>query len=38
MNNNGYVKAQTRAQIESAISELNYQPNEAARTLYKLKI
>ncbi|XVL28739.1 LacI family DNA-binding transcriptional regulator [Staphylococcus equorum] len=37
INNNGYVKAQTRAQIESAISELNYQPNEAARTLYKRK-
>ncbi|MDG0858513.1 LacI family DNA-binding transcriptional regulator [Staphylococcus equorum] len=37
INNNGYVKAQTRAQIESAITQLKYQPNEAARTLYKRK-
>ncbi|KRG10095.1 LacI family DNA-binding transcriptional regulator [Staphylococcus sp. NAM3COL9] len=37
INNNGYVKARTRTQIESAITQLNYQPNEAARTLYKRK-
>ncbi|PHK49130.1 LacI family DNA-binding transcriptional regulator [Staphylococcus edaphicus] len=37
INNNGYVKAKTRLQIEEAISELNYLPNEAARTLYKRK-
>src|SRR5699024_4944900 len=37
INNNGYVKAQTKIQIERAIHELNYQPNEAARTLYKRK-
>ena len=37
INNNGYVKAQTKTQIERAIHELNYQPNEAARTLYKRK-
>ena len=37
INNNGYVKAKTRLHIEEAIAELNYQPNEAARTLYKRK-
>ncbi|PKI11692.1 LacI family transcriptional regulator [Staphylococcus shinii] len=37
INNTGYVKAQTRLQIDRAIAELNYQPNEAARTLYKRK-
>ncbi|WP_436950152.1 LacI family DNA-binding transcriptional regulator [Staphylococcus xylosus] len=37
INNTGYVKAQTRSQIDRAIAELNYQPNEAARTLYKRK-
>ncbi|ATH60167.1 transcriptional regulator [Staphylococcus nepalensis] len=37
INNNGYVKEQTKKRIECAISELNYQPNEAARTLYKRK-
>ncbi|MEP9851857.1 LacI family DNA-binding transcriptional regulator [Staphylococcus aureus] len=37
INNNGYVKAKTREQIENAITKLDYQPNEAARTLYKRK-
>lgn len=37
INNNGYVKAKTRLHVEEAIAELNYQPNEAARTLYKRK-
>ncbi|MDW8542098.1 LacI family DNA-binding transcriptional regulator [Staphylococcus sp. KG4-3] len=37
INNTGYVKAETRSQIDRAIVELNYQPNEAARTLYKRK-
>ena len=35
INNNGYVKADTKLQIEQAIKELNYKPNEAARTLFK---
>lgn len=37
INNKGYVKHQTRQQIEHAITQLNYQPNEAARTLFKRK-
>ncbi|MEB8126460.1 LacI family DNA-binding transcriptional regulator [Staphylococcus succinus] len=37
INNKGYVKQQTRQQIEHAITQLNYQPNEAARTLFKRK-
>lgn len=37
INNNGYVKADTKLQIEQAIKQLNYKPNEAARTLFKKK-
>lgn len=37
INNNGYVKLDTRKQIERAIKQLNYKPNEAARTLFKKK-
>lgn len=35
LNKNGYVKASTREKIESAIQELEYYPNEVARTLFK---
>lgn len=37
INNNGYVKEKTKEKIEKAIRQLNYQPNEAARTLFKQK-
>lgn len=37
INNNGYVKGKTKEKIEKAIQQLNYQPNEAARTLFKQK-
>lgn len=33
MNRSGYVKAATKAKIEAAIQQLDYAPNEVARTL-----
>ncbi|CCV66357.1 Transcription regulator, LacI family [Paracholeplasma brassicae] len=34
INNKGYVNDETRALVETAIKELNYIPNELARSLY----
>ncbi|GEN52705.1 LacI family DNA-binding transcriptional regulator [Halobacillus faecis] len=35
LNDNGYVGADTRKKVMEAIAELNYSPNEVARSLYK---
>ncbi|MCH5584297.1 LacI family transcriptional regulator [Shimazuella sp. AN120528] len=35
INKNGYVHETTKQSVEAAISQLNYRPNEIARTLYK---
>jgi LacI family transcriptional regulator len=35
MNNNGYVNVQTRDRVNKAIKELNYLPNDVARSLFK---
>ncbi|MFD0048964.1 LacI family DNA-binding transcriptional regulator [Actinomycetes bacterium NPDC127524] len=37
LNNNGYVHEDTRVLVNEAIRELNYKPNEVARSLYKKK-
>ncbi len=37
LNDNGYVHEDTRKLVEGAIKELNYKPNEVARSLYKKK-
>lgn len=37
LNNKGYVHEDTRKLINDAIEELNYKPNEVARSLYKKK-
>jgi DNA-binding LacI/PurR family transcriptional regulator len=37
INDNGYVKAETKEKILKAIQELNYTPNEMARNLYHRK-
>jgi LacI family transcriptional regulator len=37
LNNKGYVHEDTRKLINEAIEELNYKPNEVARSLYKKK-
>ncbi|MCQ4088309.1 LacI family DNA-binding transcriptional regulator [Saccharibacillus sp. JS10] len=37
LNENGYVHEDTRRVVEKAIKELNYTPNEVARSLYKRK-
>lgn len=37
MNQNGYVHEDTRRKVEDAIRELNYTPNEVARSLFKRK-
>src|SRR5699024_7776712 len=37
LNRSGYVKEETRKKINKAIKDLNYRPNETARTLYKRK-
>ncbi|MFF3922853.1 LacI family DNA-binding transcriptional regulator [Paenibacillus lactis] len=37
LNGNGYVHEDTRSKVEQAIRELNYTPNEVARSLYKRK-
>ena len=35
LNNKGYVGAATRVKVENSIKELDYRPNEVARSLYK---
>ena len=37
LNKSGYVKKETQDKIDKAIQDLNYSPNETARTLYKRK-
>ena len=37
INGTGYVSADTRKKIESAIEELQYKPNELARNLFRNK-
>ena len=37
LNNTGYVSMKTREQVEAAIRELNYMPNELARNLFRKK-
>lgn len=37
MNNNGYVNQNTRQRVEEAIKQLNYRPNDVARSLFKGK-
>lgn len=37
LNESGYVNIDTRKKVESAIKEMNYTPNEVARSLYKRK-
>ena len=37
INNSGYVAAETREKVESAIKELDYQPNLFARSLINRK-
>ncbi len=35
LNNRGYISEQTRKKVEKAIEELNYYPNDIARSLFK---
>ncbi|WPX09215.1 LacI family DNA-binding transcriptional regulator [Anaerocellum danielii] len=35
LNNRGYISEETRKKVYKAMEELNYQPNEIARALYK---
>ena len=35
LNNRGYISDETRAKVHAAMEELNYQPNEVARSLSK---
>lgn len=37
LNESGYVNVDTRKKVEAAIKEMNYTPNEVARSLYKRK-
>ncbi|MFE9276271.1 LacI family DNA-binding transcriptional regulator [Paenibacillus glucanolyticus] len=37
LNGNGYVHEDTRSKVKQSIRELNYTPNEVARSLYKRK-
>ncbi len=37
MNNNGYVNERTKEKVLAAIKELNYRPNDVARSLFKGK-
>lgn len=37
LNESGYVNIDTRKKVEAAIKEMNYTPNEVARSLYKRK-
>ncbi|MDF2505499.1 LacI family DNA-binding transcriptional regulator [Clostridium sp.] len=38
INNSGYVAPETRYKIEKAIEELNYIPNELARSMFRQKV
>ncbi|GEN88151.1 LacI family DNA-binding transcriptional regulator [Oceanobacillus sp. FSL W8-0428] len=35
MNKNGYINEKTKEKVEAAIKELDYRPNDVARTLFK---
>ncbi len=35
LNNRGYISEQTKEKVENAIKELNYYPNDVARSLFK---
>lgn len=35
LNNRGYISEETRKKVYKAMEELNYQPNEIARALFK---
>lgn len=35
LNNRGYISAKTRKAVENAMAELNYHPNELARSLFR---
>ena len=37
LNNSGYVSEEARKKVESAVKELNFYPNEVARSLYQKK-
>ncbi|WP_270164613.1 LacI family DNA-binding transcriptional regulator [Paenibacillus sp. SYP-B4298] len=37
LNNRGYISEKTRNNVQQAIKELNYQPNEMARALFRRK-
>lgn len=37
LNGSGYVNVDTRKKVEAAIEQINYAPNEVARSLYKRK-
>ncbi|MGE5581239.1 MAG: LacI family DNA-binding transcriptional regulator [Bacillota bacterium] len=37
LNNRGYISEATRTKVSEAMKELNYQPNEIARSLYRQK-
>ena len=37
LNNRGYISEITRKKVYDAMEELNYQPNELARSLYRKK-
>jgi LacI family transcriptional regulator len=37
LNESGYVNIDTRTKVEAAIKQINYTPNEVARSLYKRK-
>ncbi|WP_434577489.1 LacI family DNA-binding transcriptional regulator [Thermoanaerobacterium thermosaccharolyticum] len=37
LNNRGYISEKTRRKVYEAMKELNYQPNELARSLYRRK-
>lgn len=37
MNNRGYISQKTRDKVQAAMKELNYQPNEMARALFRRK-
>lgn len=37
LNNRGYISEATKAKVQDAMKQLNYQPNELARSLFKKK-
>ena len=38
LNNRGYISEKTRKKVEDAIKELNYYPNDLARSLFKKEL